>query len=89
MSTDETTIIAEEFQFVPQQTFSTFRKVGFGPFVVKRNALLQRILAEANPYASCHISGCKGAGKTTLLHQLGLVLQETGNEVYFSRALVN
>ena len=84
MSTDQTTSssVAEEFSFVPQQTFSTFEPVGFGPFVVRREALLQRIISEANPRQSCHISGCKGAGKTTVLHQLGLRLQESGKEVY-------
>jgi chromosomal replication initiation ATPase DnaA len=78
--TDE---IAEEFTFEPQETHGTFPDVGFGPFVVRRDALVEEIIAIATPRKSVHISGCKGAGKTTLLHQLGQHLTNNNAEVYF------
>lgn len=75
--------IAEEFAFEPLETRDTFPDDGFGPFVVRREALLKEIIAVANPRMSVHISGCKGAGKTTLLHQLGQHLTNSNTEVYF------
>ena len=50
---------------------------------MQREALLEEIIAAANPRNSVHISGCKGAGKTTLLHQLGQHLTINNKEVYF------
>ena len=75
--------MAAEFAFVPQETNDTFQDVGFGPFVVQRQALLDEIMVSAKPKKSVHINGCKGAGKTTVLHQLGLILTSKKEEVYF------
>lgn len=71
-----------EFSFQPQVTFETFEKIGYGPFEVKRTALLNDILSKASPMSSVHISGCKGAGKTTVLDQLGRILIQQGKKVF-------
>ena len=80
---DETTLA--EFDFVPQTKHTTFKNadVGFGPYIVPRESLLDEIINEAGPSRSVHISGCKGAGKTTVLHQLGLRLKARGEKRVF------
>uniref|UniRef100_A0A6U2Z3U9 Uncharacterized protein n=1 Tax=Entomoneis paludosa TaxID=265537 RepID=A0A6U2Z3U9_9STRA len=62
---------------------SFFAGQGFGPFVVERRSLRDKILTSANPYRSYHISGCKGAGKTTLLKLIGEDIIGEKKSVYF------
>ena len=83
-SPTEAISVAKEFAFVEQETFDRFERVGYGPLVVQRPSLLQKIISTADPMTSLHISGCKGAGKTTVLNLVGRYLsQQKENEIYF------
>ena len=63
-------------EYVPQSSFLE-ADVGFGPYVVRRQSLLEEILNLANPKRAIHISGCKGAGKSTVLHQIAQILTDS------------
>lgn len=67
--------------------YEQFEPDGFGPFVVKREKLIETIVEEADPHNSVHISGCRGCGKTSLLKLIGAYLVGTKEqEVYFLEA---
>lgn len=80
--------LQEQLAFRAQVTYDKFKDadVGFGPFVVRRQRLLDEIITKAKPKHSVHISGCRGAGKTTVLHQLGQILTDRGKTVYFFKS---
>jgi hypothetical protein len=67
----------------PATKHSTFKPNGYGPFTVKRESLVDRIVGEASPDVSVHMSGCRGAGKTIMLHEIGKKLVSQGKRVYF------
>jgi predicted AAA+ superfamily ATPase len=70
----------------PATKHSTFKPIGYGPFTVKRALLVDRIIAEASPDVSVHMSGCRGAGKTIFLHEIGKKLVSQGKRVYFFKS---
>jgi predicted AAA+ superfamily ATPase len=73
-----------DYAFVtPATKHSTFKPNGYGPFTVKRESLVERIIGEASPDVSVHMSACRGAGKTIMLHEIGKKLKSQGKRVYF------
>eukprot|EP00523_Entomoneis_sp_CCMP467_P006888 CAMPEP_0168729208 /NCGR_PEP_ID=MMETSP0724-20121128/6080_1 /TAXON_ID=265536 /ORGANISM="Amphiprora sp., Strain CCMP467" /LENGTH=329 /DNA_ID=CAMNT_0008776075 /DNA_START=169 /DNA_END=1155 /DNA_ORIENTATION=- len=82
------TSITSKYAFRPiedEERWETVPAYGFGPFTMKRDELVDAIIAEASPTSSVHISGCRGAGKTTLLYQIGEKLQllDSGKTLLF------